>query len=476
MKLPVQYFTRDRTSPHDAQQQEVKLHRFSLRRKSTLIAISLLIAITCIGTEATLTVVKHATLERRVQTSSANTTVASIFQDAIRDNRNRELTLSALSLFPILIVVFILVRAGPRIIELEHWIRRMGAGDLTHNVTPTGNDEITEVAYDLEILRRRSVRSQQLDLVQQLSEDLQDKNNELEDILNQLHHTQDQMVSRQKLVELGELAAGVAHEISNPLNFITNFSQGSEQLMEELQDTLPEPGQPLSQEQQELVQELTQDLSHNMTRMRQHTDRANRIVHELLAMGRSSTGTFQDTDINQLVHDNMTLAYQATRAGDPDFNVTIQEKLDPQAGTITAVPEDLGRVFLNIVRNACYAISEKTRKTPPQEAYQPTLSVSTQRTPEDIRVHIRDNGTGIPPEVMQRIFNPFFTTKPANHGTGLGLSLCSDIIRQHGGSITPESLPGQYTDMLVSIPTATRQNGPAPSGTTHPQDSDSAAA
>ena len=456
MKLPVQYFTRANTSPPDAQQ-EVKLHRLSLRRKSTLVAISLLVAITCISIEAVLTVVKHASLEQRAQISTTNTTVTSILQDAVRSNRNRELILSTLSLIPILIVVFILVRAGPRIIELEHWIRRMGSGDLTHTVSPTGNDEITEVAYDLEVLRRRSVRAQQLDLVQQLSENLQDKNQELEDTLQQLHRTQDQMVSRQKLVELGELAAGVAHEISNPLNFISNFSQGSQQLMEELQDTLPNPGQPLTPEQHELVQELAQDLGSNMTRLQEHTNRAQRIVHEMLAMGRNSTGAFQDTDINQLVHDNLNLAYQATRAGNPDFNITIQEDLDPGAGSVTAVPEDLGRVFLNIVSNACYAVGERTRQTPPEEDYQPTLQVSTRRTPEDIQVRITDNGAGMTPEVMERIFSPFFTTKPANRGTGLGLSLCSDIVRQHAGSITPESEPGHHTTMLVNIPSGPRQ-------------------
>ena len=167
-----------------------------------------------------------------------------------------------------MLVIAILLRAGPRIVELELWIQRMGAGDLAHTVQPRGNDEITEITHNLEALRRHSLRSQKMDLVQQLSKDLQGKNEELEDILQQLHRTQNQVISRQKLVELGELTAGVAHEIRNPLNFIQNFSQTSEKLMEELKETLDGAGGAISDDQQSLIDEIAVDLKENMTRMR----------------------------------------------------------------------------------------------------------------------------------------------------------------------------------------------------------------
>ena len=456
MKPPVQYFNLSAAPEEAIPKRDVELHRFSPHRKSTLIAISMLMTIALIIAGAVTTASQYGKVGRRIEASDVlASSSASLIRDSLRDSRNLSLALAVGSLIPVMLVVTILLRAGPRIVELELWIRRMGAGDLAHTVRPRGNDEITEIAFDLEVLRHRSVRSQQLDLVQQLSEDLQGKNEELEDILQQLHRTQNQVISRQKLVELGELAAGVAHEIRNPLNFIRNFSQTSEQLMDELKETLDEAGGTISEDQRGMIDEITVDLKENMTRMREHSDRANRIVQEILAMGRNTSGAFRETNINQLVRENTALAYQAARANDTEFNLEIVEELDPDAGLIKAVPEDLGRVFLNIVSNACYAINEKIGQTPNDPEYRPTLWISTKRTAGAIEIQIRDNGNGIPPEVMDRIFNPFFTTKPPNQGTGLGLSLCSDIVRQHGGSITPESEPGQYTAMLVSIPTTT---------------------
>ena len=460
MKPPIQCFNPSAAPEGAIPKRDVELHRFSPHRKSTLIAISMIMTIALIIAGAITTANQYGKVGRRIEASDVlASSSASLIRDDLKNSRNLSLALAAGSLIPVILVVTILLRAGPRIVELELWIRRMGTGDLAHTVRPRGNDEITEIAHNLEVLRRRSVRSQELDLVQQLSKDLQEKNEELEDILQQLHQTQNQVISRQKLVELGELTAGVAHEIRNPLNFIRNFSQTSEKLMEELKETLDGAGGAISDDQQGLIDEIAVDLKENMTRMREHSDRANRIVQEMLAMGRNTSGDFQETNINQLVRDNIALAYQAARANDTDFNLEIVEKLDPDAGLINAVPEDLGRVFLNIVSNACYAINEKARQTPNDPHYQPTLWVSTKRAVDAIEIKIRDNGNGIPPEVMNHIFNPFFTTKPPNWGTGLGLSICNDIVRQHGGSITPKSEPGQYTAMLVSIPTTTTDQG-----------------
>ena len=463
MKPPIQCFNPS-AAPEDVMpKRDAELHRFSPHRKSTLIAISMLMTITLIIAGAVTTASQYGKVGRKIEAYGAATASSrSLMQENLRDSRNLSLALTVGSLIPVMLVVTILLRAGPRIIELELWTRRMSAGDLTHTVRPRGNDEITEIAHNLEVLRRRSVRSQELDLVQQLSKDLQGKNEELEDIIQQLHRTQNQVTSRQKLVELGELAAGVAHEIRNPLNFIRNFSQTSEKLMEELKEILDgATSGAISDDQQDLIDEIAVDLKENMTRMREHSDRANRIVQEMLTMGRNTSGDFRETNINQLVRDNIALAYQAARANDTEFNLEIIEELDPDAGLINAVPEDLGRVFLNIVSNACYAINEKAGQTPNDPEYQPTLWVSTRRATDTIEIQIRDNGNGIPREVMDQIFNPFFTTKPPNWGTGLGLSICNDIVRQHGGSITPESEPGQYTTMLVSIPTTTTDQAEA---------------
>ena len=360
-----------------------------------------------------------------------------------------------------MVTVFIIIRAGPRIVALEFWIRRMGAGDLNYSVQPTGNDEITEIAYDLEVLRRQSVRAQRLDMVQQLSEDLQGKNEELEEVLEELHTTQDQVISRQKLAELGELTAGVAHEIRNPLNFIQNFARTSQEMMEELEETVTGLKGPPGPEQAALIRELTEELSENMQRMRQHGDRANRIIQDMLAMGRNTKGNYHTVNINELVEDHAMLAYHSARSHDPEFNMKIVRQLAPDTGQANVVSEDIGRVILNLVGNACYATAERSRSDP---GHQPTMWLTTIRDGDAVEIRVRDNGNGITEEVMEKIFNPFFTTKPTERGTGLGLSLSNDIVREHGGTILPESRPGEYAEFTVRIPTTPQSRQKAGQG------------
>ena len=268
---------------------------------------------------------------------------------------------------------------------------------------------------------------------------------------------------REKLAALGELTAGVAHEIRNPLNFVKNFSEVSEELLEELLEELQaareksgETGEKEDEERRALIDEITGDLTGNLKRIREHGERANQIVQHMLAMGRGS-GERQPTDINALLDEHARLAYHSARANDPNFNLRIEKDLDPALGELDVVAQDLGRVFLNMVGNACYATDERRRaaKTADEgdgERYEPVVTLATKRQAESVEVRIRDNGSGIPPDVVDKIFNPFFTTKPTDQGTGLGLALSSDIVRQHGGEIRVESEPGAFTEMIVVLP------------------------
>jgi signal transduction histidine kinase len=269
---------------------------------------------------------------------------------------------------------------------------------------------------------------------------------------------QDQIVMQEKLAALGELTAGVAHEIKNPMNFIMNFSEVSQELLEELLEEVAKNkanGDAEEEYDPEIVEEVAEDLTGNLKRIQEHGKRANRIITDMLKMGRGG-GEWQPTDLNLLLNEHALLAFHSARAADSDFQLDIQEDYAPDIGDITIQPQDLGRVFLNLVTNACYATNERRKmlaaEDPSSKDYQPTLKLSTQLIDDHIEVHVRDNGTGIPESALERIFNPFYTTKPTDQGTGLGLSLSSDIVRQHGGEFRVDTKEGEYTDMIVVLP------------------------
>ena len=338
-----------------------------------------------------------------------------------------------------------------RLQMLSDRMRGMASGDLESGVEVGGSDEIADMAAALEVFRRHALEVQRLNLVEKLAEELQDKNEELETVLTDLRRAQDQIVMREKLAALGELTAGVAHEIRNPLNFVKNFSEASEDLLAELKETLEESAGQLAQEQQALVSDISGELVSNLERIRTHGERADRIVHDMLMMGRGS-GEYQLTDLNRLLDQNTRLAFHSARALDPDFQLSIQEDMDPEAGKVSVVPQDLGRVFLNMVANACDATSEKRLMAPPDLAYEPTLWLATRRDEDGVEIRIRDNGNGIAPDIADKIFNPFFTTKPTDKGTGLGLAISNDIVRQHGGAIRVDTQHGEFTEMTIQLP------------------------
>ena len=384
---------------------------------------------------------------------------------AITTGRTLLLVISGISIAGAVLIIWVLVgRVLLRRLEmLSDWMRRMAGGDLEAHVEIGGRDEVADMAAALEVFRRHALEVQRLNLVEKLAEELQGKNAELETVLADLQRAQDQIVVREKLAALGQLTAGVAHEIKNPLNFVRNFSEVSEELIKELVEVIEEGGEQLPEEQQSYIKEIAEDLVGNLGRIRSHGDRANRIVQDMLMMGRDSGG-FQPTDINRLLDEHARLAYHSARATDSDFNLDLKQDLDPEVGEIEVIPQDLGRVFLNLVSNACDATDEKRREidggTSGEAVYQtedggpyfPTLWLATRREEDRIEVRVRDNGKGMPPEVIDKIFNPFFTTKPTDRGTGLGLAISNDIIRKHGGSIHVESEAGRFTEMIVELP------------------------
>ena len=375
---------------------------------------------------------------------------------AIGTGRTALLAISGVSVGGALLIAWLYVgRVLLRRLEsLSDRMRRMAEGDIEEPVEIIGQDEVADMAAALEVFRRHAHEVQRLNLVEKLAEELQGKNDQLEVVLADLQKAQDQIVVREKLAALGELTAGVAHEIRNPLNFVKNFSESSEELLVEMREVMEEGDGQLTDDQRELIGEIQQDLSDNLTRILSHGDRANRIVQDMLQMGRESTD-IQVTDINKLVDEHARLAYHSARATDPNFQLDMKQEFDPDAGEIEAVPQELGRVFLNMVSNACDATDEKRRAA--QEAgtaadYMPTLELFTRRAGDHVEVRIRDNGSGMPPEVMEKIFNPFFTTKPTNRGTGLGLAITRDIVQKHGGTIQVQSEVGEFTEMIVELP------------------------
>jgi len=266
-----------------------------------------------------------------------------------------------------------------------------------------------------------------------------------------LRTAQNRLIQSEKLASLGQLTAGIAHEIKNPLNFVNNFSAISTELIDELNETLRSA--PLDGKAKEEVEELTGMLKGNLEKVVQHGKRADSIVRNMLLHSREGSGEHRAADINAIVEESINLAYHGARAEKPDFNVTIQRAFDPAAGMIDVNPQEITRDLLNLIANGFYATAK--RKESAGDGFEPTLSATTKNCGNAVEIRIRDNGTGIPPEVKEKMFNPFFTTKPAGEGTGLGLSMSHDIIvKQHGGTIDVNTEPGVFTEFIITLPRA----------------------
>ena len=285
-----------------------------------------------------------------------------------------------------------------------------------------------------------------------LFESVETRTRELAASLENLRTTQDRLVQTQKLASLGQLTAGIAHEIKNPLNFVNNFSGVSTELIDELQDTLK--GISFDDKARAEIKELIDTLRGNLDKVVQHGKRADAIVKNMLLHSREGSGEHRVVDINALVEESLNLAYHGARAEKQGFTITLERSLDPAAGAADVFPQDITRALLNLISNGFYAATK--RKTEANGGdYEPTLTAATKNLGDRVEIRIRDNGTGIPPEVKEKIFNPFFTTKPAGEGTGLGLSISHDIIvKQHGGSIEVDTQPGEFTELRIILPRA----------------------
>lgn len=279
---------------------------------------------------------------------------------------------------------------------------------------------------------------------QKANRQLQKQRDHLEETLLELKSTQAQLVQREKMASLGELMAGIAHEIQNPLNFVNNFSEISNELIEEM-------GKEFHAGNHEEGIMLATNIKQNLEKIIHHGKRADSIVRGMLQHSRTSTGQREQTDINALADEYLKLSYHVQRAKDKSFHITLETRFDSTLEKIDIVPQDIGRVFLNLYNNAFYALSEKKRSS--DASYEPVLSVTTKKVNDMIEIRVRDNGTGIPPKILDKIFQPFFTTKPTGKGTGLGLSLSYDIVTKgHQGICRVETREGEYTEFIVDLP------------------------
>jgi two-component system, NtrC family, sensor kinase len=282
-----------------------------------------------------------------------------------------------------------------------------------------------------------------------LLNELRSRTQELATSLNDLRTTQDRLVQTQKLASLGQLTAGIAHEIKNPLNFVNNFSGVSAELVKELEEALKNLNP--NENGRSDITELMDTLRSNLDKVVQHGKRADAIVKNMLLHSHQGSGEHRPVAINTIVEESLKLAYHGARAEKQNFNIMVEQSLDPLAGEVDVFPQEITRVLLNLISNGVYATREKV--LPDGETYRPTLTASTKNLGDRVEVRIRDNGAGISPEVKDKMFNPFFTTKPAGEGTGLGLSISHDIVvKQHGGSIEVDTQPGEFTEVRIILP------------------------
>ncbi|MBV8535973.1 MAG: HAMP domain-containing protein [Alphaproteobacteria bacterium] len=343
-----------------------------------------------------------------------------------------------------------------RLTLLSDGMRAIAGGRRDIEIPAGGRDEIAEMARAVEVFRDNAIALDQL-LVEReqaaarLEQKVEQRTAELSKSLQDLRTAQGRLVQTEKLASLGQLTAGIAHEIKNPLNFVNNFSSMSAELVAELLDKIRVV--QLDAKTASEVAELADMLRDNLAKVVQHGKRADSIVKNMLLHSRAGSGEHRPADINAIVEESLNLAYHGARAERHGFNIRLEKAFDPTAGEIDMFPQEITRVFLNLISNGFYATTKRKSEGNDGATYEPTLLAATKNLGDRVEIRIRDNGTGIPPEVKARMFDPFFTTKPAGEGTGLGLSISHDIVvKQHAGTIEVESKTGEYTEFKITLP------------------------
>jgi GAF domain-containing protein len=317
-------------------------------------------------------------------------------------------------------------------------VRRKTTGEF-----PQSTIELLQTFADQSVVAIQNAR---------LFESVEARTRELAKLLEDLRAAQDRLIQTEKLASLGQLTAGIAHEIKNPLNFVNNFSAVSVELIDELREELA--GVHLESKLRAAINEIADTLQSNLDKVVQHGKRADAIVKNMLLHSRQGSGEHRPVDINTLVEESLNLAYHGARAEKQGFNITMERSFDPAAGEVDLFPQEITRALLNLISNGFYAATKRKAEVNGGD-YEPTLAAATKNLGDSVEIRIRDNGTGIPPEVREKLFNPFFTTKPAGEGTGLGLSISHDIIvKQHGGSIEVDTQPGEFTEFRIVLPRA----------------------
>jgi len=354
------------------------------------------------------------------------------------------IVLLAASIFAVLAGIFLARRMVGPIQALRAGAARIGGGDFSQRISIKTGDELEGLANQFNDMGARLQES-----YADLEKKVESRTAELSQSLDDLRTAQDRLIQTEKLASLGQLTAGIAHEIKNPLNFVNNFSALSGELIDELNEVLKSAN--LDAKTREEIDELTHMLKGNLEKVVQHGKRADSIVKNMLLHSREGSGEHRPADINAIVEESLNLAYHGARAEKAGFNITLKRELDPAAGMVDLYPQEITRVLLNLISNGFYAATKRNQAG--EQGFEPTLGASTKNLGNRVEIRIRDNGTGIPPEVKEKMFNPFFTTKPAGEGTGLGLSMSHDIVvKQHGGTIDVDTRPGAFTEFIITLP------------------------
>ena len=402
---------------------------------------------------------------RDIQDAGAKTT--QIFERTVSEKTNQLGLLNLITIVLAFCIGFFLVGKHfiGRLRRLSQTMLTMSKGNLEIPLSLEGDDEITDMGRAMEVFRRYAIEAQELNLVQTLAQEVQEKNSKLEGAIGKLQRAQQRIIMQEKLASLGQLTSGIAHEIKNPLNFINNFSLLSQELLEDLSRELIEPENKLSDDSRGFIEDTLKDLHGNMNKIHTHGQRANDIIKGMLQHSRDQAEDAKEViNFNRFVDSSVNLAFQGKRSSDSGFNVDFKKEYSDTIDEVEINPQDISRVVLNLVTNACDAVEEKSKMLSKDgdKEYSPCIWVKTNKNENNLEVRVADNGPGISEEMAKKIFDPsndIFTTKPTDKGTGLGLSLSHDIVLKHGGSLEMTRSQEGGAEFIVQLPLIMAEQG-----------------